>query len=1008
MEVLQNRLDSFVKQKRGKSLKWPHPNTWLATPETLAEAGFYFDPSTDDPDNATCFMCNKQVTEWAEDDDPFDIHWEKCAKVCAWANLRCGLRRDADSKGRYLFPDKSRLPISKAMEKARLETFAGQGWKWKHDKNKKHGATAKKMAHAGFVFTPTETGDDTGTCLYCEIALGNWDEDDDPMQQHRDRDKSSTPCPFLALAFDSAAPQPKPSKRATKPKPLLHTEVVMPTKTYDGSDDDASVPLPATVAKTPRNAASSSTAKTPRTTTRSLSRANLRDPDIPLYEDEAITPPPKKRGRVKSGSRTQLADSDKEGRPASPPPPTRQRRPTQAARSRSKSVSQPASVLEAANLFDDDDDDEPNEPQVPRKPSRSKSKAREVESDKAEEPAAPKPSRSKPKTREGETGVDDGLQPAEETLARKASRSKAKPKTAGDDKADAKRPSSRSQSKTQPPADGTSSDDGWFVAPLPPPPSARSRTKSVSRSKEKDQGTDPDEPVVVSRKEQKTKARNMAEESERDTTRPASRSQNDRPGAIAGHAVARKPSRTKSKPSVAEEPEVKKPPSRAKAKASPEPAAAEPEEDDEMEQYLPPPSAQRPPAVKSRSKPPSKVDESVEEPKASRPRKPSSRSVSKPVLPKFELAASVAAVQEEPQILEEHKASRTRKPSSRSAPKPTVHQFELVASTAEPVEEKAKELALAPLAPAATRARKTSNRSTTTAPVSRGTSVTAKTKANGTRDPTPSHDHLDLDMQTPDELDTPPVLVPLQLSRQPTSHAAGPSSLQAAGIQASASRKPRSKLSPSSPSPAKPRSMSHSQARTSKAKKDAKYYSEPEEHSGSGGEGDDGLPVVEISTDDEEPETMKAAPKVKGKGKGKKSVVEEIIARLPPSPVMDDRDDDVEMAEVEESMRVEREPDPLPITPPRAHVATVSSVRTDEGRNVMQGSPEGFAFVPPLASDPFLNLESLTEAEQDMTVEEWIRYQMGIEYERFKRDGERQLGMFEVRAEEVRRAIETL
>ncbi|KAJ6561080.1 hypothetical protein DFH09DRAFT_1160400 [Mycena vulgaris] len=77
MEVLQNRLDSFVKQKRGKTLKWPHPKTWLATPETLAEAGFYFDPSTDDPDNATCFMCNKQVTEWAEDDDPFDIHWTK-------------------------------------------------------------------------------------------------------------------------------------------------------------------------------------------------------------------------------------------------------------------------------------------------------------------------------------------------------------------------------------------------------------------------------------------------------------------------------------------------------------------------------------------------------------------------------------------------------------------------------------------------------------------------------------------------------------------------------------------------------------------------------------------------------------------------------------------------------------------------------------------------------------------------------------------------------------------
>jgi hypothetical protein len=37
------------------------------------------------------------------------------------------------------------------------------------------------MAHAGFVFTPAEAGDDTGACLYCHVALGNWDEDDDPM-----------------------------------------------------------------------------------------------------------------------------------------------------------------------------------------------------------------------------------------------------------------------------------------------------------------------------------------------------------------------------------------------------------------------------------------------------------------------------------------------------------------------------------------------------------------------------------------------------------------------------------------------------------------------------------------------------------------------------------------------------------------------------------------------------------------------------------------------------------
>ncbi len=68
----------------------------------------------------------------------------------------------------------------------------------------------------------------------------------------------------------------------------------------------------------------------------------------------------------------------------------------------------------------------------------------------------------------------------------------------------------------------------------------------------------------------------------------------------------------------------------------------------------------------------------------------------------------------------------------------------------------------------------------------------------------------------------------------------------------------------------------------------------------------------------------------------------------------------------------------------------------------------GFQFLPPLALESFVPLESLTEAELSMTVEEWIRYQMGVEYEKFKQDGERELAAFERKAEEVRKAIEAL
>lgn len=111
MESLPVRIASFSKAKRVKnpekpsssvSIKWPHPPhpQFIATPETLAEAGFYYNPSFDDRDNVTCFMCEKQLSDWEAHDDPFDIHWKKCGDNCCWASVRCGLRGDMDRDGK--------------------------------------------------------------------------------------------------------------------------------------------------------------------------------------------------------------------------------------------------------------------------------------------------------------------------------------------------------------------------------------------------------------------------------------------------------------------------------------------------------------------------------------------------------------------------------------------------------------------------------------------------------------------------------------------------------------------------------------------------------------------------------------------------------------------------------------------------------------------------------------------------------------------------------------------
>ncbi|OAX40461.1 inhibitor of apoptosis repeat-containing protein [Rhizopogon vinicolor AM-OR11-026] len=189
MESLQARVDSFLKSKRIKktsksnststTVKWPHPASFNANPKTLGEAGFYWVPSWEDRDSVACFLCYKELSDWNEEDDPFQIHWEKCGRSCAWAMLRCGLSQDIADDGSFVFLNKGRLPTSKMMEGARLRTFGAN--LWPHDADDGHGASSEKVARAGFVYTPHSKGDDTVTCLYCEAALGNWHEDDDPM-----------------------------------------------------------------------------------------------------------------------------------------------------------------------------------------------------------------------------------------------------------------------------------------------------------------------------------------------------------------------------------------------------------------------------------------------------------------------------------------------------------------------------------------------------------------------------------------------------------------------------------------------------------------------------------------------------------------------------------------------------------------------------------------------------------------------------------------------------------
>ncbi|KAF8514838.1 hypothetical protein BU17DRAFT_52205 [Hysterangium stoloniferum] len=194
------RLESFAHPQRSKvspksktEYRWPHPVTFCANPESLAHAGFYYSPSSTNPDAVSCFMCNKGLADWDPDDDPAEIHAAKCP-ACPWAILTCV--QDTTKNGRHVSRifnyssgsscclsfkfSAARIPTSRQMEEARLETFGGDEKWWPHE-GKNTGPSSKAMARAGFIYRPADPKDDTCVCLYCGVELAGWDPKDDPM-----------------------------------------------------------------------------------------------------------------------------------------------------------------------------------------------------------------------------------------------------------------------------------------------------------------------------------------------------------------------------------------------------------------------------------------------------------------------------------------------------------------------------------------------------------------------------------------------------------------------------------------------------------------------------------------------------------------------------------------------------------------------------------------------------------------------------------------------------------
>ncbi|KAH7105161.1 hypothetical protein BKA62DRAFT_827276 [Auriculariales sp. MPI-PUGE-AT-0066] len=233
-ELESDRVESF---RRGSG--WPHGQGFAATPNSLAQAGFRF-MWDDGDDMVKCFACGKGLSDWEAADDPFAIHFQKNPK-CEWALARCSVELDKDARGRWSFKDKARLPSARALVKARQDTFRIQPKIWPPDQIKGHAANSKKMAEAGFVYTPQEPGDDCASCVYCDTSLSGWEPEDSPLEEHRRREKN---CPiFSAVLFEEEENvDPIPAK-SSKSKGKRPTKSVMPVAVTDSAaEDDQSAP----------------------------------------------------------------------------------------------------------------------------------------------------------------------------------------------------------------------------------------------------------------------------------------------------------------------------------------------------------------------------------------------------------------------------------------------------------------------------------------------------------------------------------------------------------------------------------------------------------------------------------------------------------------------------------------------------------------------------------------------------------------------------------------------
>jgi baculoviral IAP repeat-containing protein 7/8 len=147
---------------------WPH---FSPSREVMAANGWYY---CNVADRTLCIYCNIICHNWADTDDPYEVHVRRAPDCPFILSIPCSSKdplavANHSLNGSFQPHHKSMCEVTR-----RQETFNTKAWT-------QTSPTIEDLAQAGFFYFGTEN---SVTCFYCNGSLHKWGPNDSPKIEH--------------------------------------------------------------------------------------------------------------------------------------------------------------------------------------------------------------------------------------------------------------------------------------------------------------------------------------------------------------------------------------------------------------------------------------------------------------------------------------------------------------------------------------------------------------------------------------------------------------------------------------------------------------------------------------------------------------------------------------------------------------------------------------------------------------------------------------------------------